>query len=494
MVKLPLAIILTDVFAAEASIYAVGSKSINAQHDGQPCTKLPSPSVGAKFSIGFKPEGWTWFPIGTDPVHENIAIAAFIKANKMLPVATTYENLSKKQWEYFRGLLWNDDPSGLLFDDVTDDNRNFSDGVDFGKAFKLGSPGTMTQRSHFGDLQCLHGMAAKHGEAPETTRFNILVWMEAMYKLACGNQDVKAESTLRSALPAYFSSSTQPSGDTTLKQLLMGQRASFKLPNIQFRAIGVCLHMIQDSYAVGHTHRCLKNPQDLDGRDNEGLYRPTSFSRYHETCNFADPASSNTAGFLRFKPGTYGRWGAVQAFHSYAGQDSSRHKHYDELEGTPSLVPRQLDSFNNVVGARDAIDQSATLLGFYAKKTRWEDGVRAWLEGEVFALAPNARPADGEVDEPTGRPCAAGRLSMSDGGAAPSYDAGLRRKLALVDGERGYDLESSLGTLAWTGHRGRRPLLRRVLMVFLVILALIAGVVASAVLSRVLAVFVRSLA
>lgn len=32
--------------------------------------------------------------------------------------------------------------------------------------------------------------------------------------------------------------------------------------NVQYRALGSLLHMIQDSYAKGHCHRELLNPDD----------------------------------------------------------------------------------------------------------------------------------------------------------------------------------------------------------------------------------------
>lgn len=226
----------------------------------------------ANYSIGFKPGGF--IPINKDPVHENIAIAAFIKAKKrLLPEGTTYNNLDSRQWEYFRGLLWNDDPSCLLFDDNVDNNRDFGAGLEWYGQFSAGPANCMTRRSHFGDLQCLHGMATTEGEAPEVTKRNILTWMEVMYKLACGNQGIAAQDKLGTVLPVQFNGSTDPTGDATLKQLLLATTPNYRFPNIQRRALGVCLHIIQDSYAIGHTQRCLLNPGDLLQRDEEGKHQ-----------------------------------------------------------------------------------------------------------------------------------------------------------------------------------------------------------------------------
>ena len=232
-------------------------------------TGLEKGPFQANFSIGFKPEGH--IPINKDPVHENIAIAAFIKA-KQLPEGTTYNNLNPKQWEYFRGHLWNDDPSCLLFDDKTDDNRDFGAGLEWYNEFENGPVKCMTKRSHFGDLQCLHGMASRSGEAPEATKRNLLTWMEIMYKLACGNQGVEVQDKLKAVLPAHFNGSTEPTSDATLKQLLMATTPKYRFPDIRRRALGVWLHIIQDSYAVGHTQRCLLNSEDLAGRDENGKF------------------------------------------------------------------------------------------------------------------------------------------------------------------------------------------------------------------------------
>ena len=195
-----------------------------------------------------------------------------------MPQGTTYNNLGRKQWEYIRGLLWNDDPSCLLFDDKVDDNHDFGAGIEWYDQFKLGPSNCMTRRSHFGDLQCLHGMATKNGESPGETKHNILTWAELMYKLACNNQGVADQAKRKDGLPAQFTGSTVPTGDATIKQLLLATTPKYRFPNIQRRALGVCLHIIQDSYAVGHTQRCLLNPEDQASRDEEGKHFHSSYS------------------------------------------------------------------------------------------------------------------------------------------------------------------------------------------------------------------------
>lgn len=326
--------------------------------------------------MGFKVGGS--IDISKNPIHETMAIASFIKSKLFgsFPPGTTYNNLNLKQWEYFRGIVWNDDPSCLLFDDSTTTNHDFGVGVEWYDAFKSGPANCMTQRSHFGDLQFLHSMATQTGESPAATKKKLLAWLEVMYKLACGGQGVSVNDQLRSVLPAHFGDSTTPRGSSTLKDLFLATTPKYQWSNVQLRALGHCLHVIQDSYAMGHTQRQLLNRAD---------------------------ASRDGDGYVRFdRPGTWGKLGPVVAFHSYVGQNADRHGHYDSLNGGALPNPKDLNSFNGLLGARDAIDVCLTFINFYAAKTPWEAGVQQFLDGQVFALDPNAQPANSDVDQRLG--------------------------------------------------------------------------------------------
>ena len=157
-------------------------------------------SYHASYDIGFKA------PLGLrtrHPVHENIAIAAFILSKQFSP-DTTYDKLSMEQWEYMRGILWNDDPSCLLFNRTADTNHSFGDGVKFLDAYKRGPDIGMTRRSHLFDLQFLHSMASSTAEDPHFTQEKILMWLEIMYKLACGNQGVSKSDQLKDRFPSQI--------------------------------------------------------------------------------------------------------------------------------------------------------------------------------------------------------------------------------------------------------------------------------------------------
>ncbi|KAM0261724.1 hypothetical protein ACHAPA_009617 [Fusarium lateritium] len=346
------------------------------------------------------------FPTKMDikfPVHESIVVTAFINSDMTFPRGTVYNNINDKQWEFFRGVVWNDDPSCLLFEDVTEDNRMFGLGIEWLNAFKFGDEKCMTKRSHMGNLQFFHGMGSKMGEKPQKTRQNILTWMEVMYKLACGDQGVSENDALSDVLPGYFGKETVPSKSDTLRDLLLATTPKYSKADIQKRAFGICAHMISDSFALGHTQRRLRNPADLIERD--------------------------TAGYIRFRPDTYGDWGSIICFHTYNDQDGDRHGHYDDKDGEQDPDPKDVTTFNEMVGARNAIDGCTKLINLFIKKTKWDDGVKQFLEDDIFLLDSCAKPSDHFTDESVISYVYQDREKSQEF----DYQAGYQRKLASLE-------------------------------------------------------------
>ena len=227
--------------------------------------------LSAKYEIGFEA------PLGIvnkRPLHETIAIAAFIRSKVHFPVGVKYDNLTQKQWEFIRGLIWNDDPSCLLLNNSYGNNHDFGIGYAWYDAFIHGPDNCMTKRSHFGDLQFLHAMATKAGEQAETTKQHLMEWLEIMYKLACGDQGISPTDQLASKFPSHFDNSTTPNGSATLRELILATTPSYGWVNLERRALGICLHIVQDSYTIGHAQRLLLNPQDLAPRDQQGESLP----------------------------------------------------------------------------------------------------------------------------------------------------------------------------------------------------------------------------
>ncbi|KAF7441486.1 hypothetical protein A1F99_142160 [Pyrenophora tritici-repentis] len=316
-----------------------------------------SDSVEAQFKIGFDTIGGL---LHWQPVHEEIAIAAFIRSNLHFPRAphTTISTQS----------------SGIT-------PRH----------------GQRRQRRSQYDQEKHPYLARSHVQARS--------W-----------QGVNERDLLCDKLPGSFKAST--SGNQTLRDLLLGNTPEYRKADISHRALGVCLHMIQDSYAVGHTLRRLKNPNDLAGRDKDG--------------------------YVTFLPNTHAQLGPLITFHTYLNQ-SSRHDHYDDSD-SDDLSPRDLNSFNKIIGARDAIDKCTTLINFFAAKTRWDDGVREFLDNEVYELDQRVTRSNAQVDERFGLPDTCGVLAVEKVGDSregdEEYTAGLERKMLMLE-----------GGLAYTQHR-----------------------------------------
>ena len=274
-----------------------------------------------------------------DPVHERITEEALRKAGLLKPGQDFND---PDVWEYIRGAMWNDDPKGQLFDKNKTKTNDYSSGIEWYNEFKadekkatkgtrFGPPDDLLARSHFGDLQFIHGMAASEKEAAAVSQGKVMQWAEFTYKAAIG--EIPGPTTLGAVgvtgIPELFPSAK----DQTVSALF----GIANLGDVSKRAAGSLLHVIQDSYASGHVQR-----EELPG----------------------------------------GRKGRILSFHSYSGQDHDTHGHDDALQGKGSS---DADKLKNVPGATDAIDRSAQILKFISEKRPWED-VELYLKMEVFNL------------------------------------------------------------------------------------------------------------
>ncbi|KAF8926638.1 hypothetical protein EDD21DRAFT_15817 [Dissophora ornata] len=324
-------------------------------------------------------------PWKLQPVHETMTIAALIASDEKLDPGMTYDKAIKEYQydtlEVLRGIVWNDDPANRLFNDSwfhNNDNFNRGIGTDWaayfadGKVFgvdctKEGIFGrkNIIARSHFGDLQFLHSMADKEGEDPHDTQKKILAWLEIMYKVAIGqiSKDTKLRDVElardneqdRYPLRRLFNNSTKPCDNDSI-HTLMTSNTWYKNVKHNRRALGVCLHVIQDSYARGHCHRRIQ----YDGTPKQ----------YAEIMNF----------------------------HSYKGQDSHKHAECDFGDKDMSHVNcADIGEFKNMDGCTDAIRQCTKLINFWKNNTPWEN-VGAWLQTDVFQIAHNATPSNTQVN------------------------------------------------------------------------------------------------
>jgi hypothetical protein len=201
-----------------------------------------------------------------------------------------------------------------------------------------------------------------------------------MYRLSVGD-GIAATDALASATPSttftdsggtthtysmatFFSAATDPAGTATFAELF-GRGTKFPGFNVKRRAIGSVLHLVQDSYARGHVKRELGNPGDL-----------------------AAPPAIDV-----FKPGKFGHWTRVENFHDYRSQNHADHDKYDEVKVLPD--PTKIDTFNTILGGRDAVAASTEILNHWNAGDTWATA-KPTIRG-FFTLSPTATPADGSV-------------------------------------------------------------------------------------------------
>ncbi|KAF4467375.1 hypothetical protein FALBO_5753 [Fusarium albosuccineum] len=361
---------------------------------------VPDPDSEDPQPIGFYKISASWGQVKGNPVHESMTLAALIKAG-CISHGTSYSDVvGSMPWvsqpdtfEFFRGVIWNDDPACYLFNDKPNNNGNYAMGVDwygdYLMKWKLLSD-NIIYRSHFGDLQFLHAMGTHKGQSPADTKKMIMLWLEVMYKLAVGDR-VSPEDPINRHLKNLFTEDTKPAGSRSLRTLLMGSTPSYSNPIIANRALGSCFHVIQDSYALGHCQRHLTNSEDqIDVTLGRSLWgKVKDWWPWGEK----DPPII-IKGFPNGRPG---RFTHIENFHCYEGQSEDHHGHYDDIPNGESLDPSNVGSFDCIVGAADAIDKCTRLAEFWKNKTRWDDGVRKFLDEDVF-LVMDATDSDTNVD------------------------------------------------------------------------------------------------
>lgn len=236
-----------------------------------------SEEYGVNFAVAGGPGGWVH-----SPVHESITLAALISTAYHIAPGTTLKNASNADWEYIRGVVWNDDPACLLFDDYAEENHTYSTAAmwtyyyetgkrewEEDKFDKMQNP---TGRSHYGDLQFLHCMASKSGEKPGETKAKLIKWLSVLWKLANAEEGINPETVIsKTDLAGFCPNFSLPANWGSLRYLLSGE-SKFNALDIPRRALGSMFHIIQDSYSVGHTRRTLLN---TEAKISDSKWHPT---------------------------------------------------------------------------------------------------------------------------------------------------------------------------------------------------------------------------
>jgi len=280
------------------------------------------------------------FGIG-DPVHEILTVKALVDSG-LAKVGARSKDPDVVQ--FIRGVFWNDDPCAQLFAENQFMPLDPSFGVawylDFSTAGKDKNPTKdfkylscpLLGRSHFGDLQFLHGMADHDGVKPTETANRLLGWANVMYRVAIGEIDVSGplsdDSTAKTLL-----------GEISSQSPMSLLRSSSKQETRE-RALGSLLHMIQDTYAHGHVKR-------LKISDNED--------------------------------------GSIVMFLSYINQKSSKHAVDDKWRNGNTDLERTLA----IPGAWQALKACTKIAELYKTKAAWVD-VETYLKDGPLLVSEKA--------------------------------------------------------------------------------------------------------
>jgi hypothetical protein len=285
----------------------------------------------------------------TSDVHERMTRLAYDNAG------------TKLAGDVIEGVRWNDNPPalklGALFGGCS--GAGVAEGLDCWtsmirvdriawETLSRRERSLSTLRSHFGDMQFLHAMAASDGESAQETREKTLRWTEFAYKVARGQIGAHARmyglrrgSALEPATAAWIGALFDAPAKQlwTVNDVFLPKGADLKL-----MAFGALLHTVEDSYSAAHVMRVTARTQ-------------------------ANGCPS------------YDALDAIVEFHTYVGQDTEKHALCDD-------PPDWLESPR----AGSPIDVLAEIVRAYGEGAEWP-AVRAILEEKVLRLAPDARAA-----------------------------------------------------------------------------------------------------
>jgi hypothetical protein len=302
-----------------------------------------------------------FLPFLGSPVHEDMTKASVSLSN----IEGRIFNKDKDEG-YIHGVFWNDDPEDLFCPQCSIFNPRLIDTITFARRFSkvkedlekeckntnpsiIFKKNQLLERSHFGDLQFLHGMASTDGETAGVTQDKMLAWAEFTYKVAIGDisQQTKLNKVPVNNIPQLFIGDPEMES-WTVEDLF--RRKDFIKPIV----IGSLLHMIQDTYFLGHSDRA-----QLD-------YYTVSTGQK-----------------------VFARSPIIKEFHCYLNQNGDLHKRDDKW-------PNGLDA-NNPIGKQNPISVGVQILKYIQEKTPWTE-VEKYLKGDVFQISNRDTPASAGKD------------------------------------------------------------------------------------------------
>jgi hypothetical protein len=269
-------------------------------------------------------------------VHERITRQAYEKAG--VPLSD----------DVIAGVRWNDNPPAIRLGPLAGacDFRCWTSMLRVDRvAFEVLSrreQSIPTLRSHFGDMQFLHAMAARAGESPAQTREKALRWAEFSYRVARGEIGPRDN-----VFALRGSGAMEPGTGDWVSSLFRAPEKKLwrvqdvflpKSSELRLVAFGTFLHLIEDSYSASHVERAARR------------YQANGCPSY----DAADP---------------------IVEFHTYVGQDTEKHALCDDAPDWLA-APRE----------GSPIDAMAELVRAYADGRDWAF-VKEILEEKVFRLA-----------------------------------------------------------------------------------------------------------
>lgn len=209
-----------------------------------------------------------WYNLLGAPVHEQMAFTAYACAERAdaagectLQAEEIYDGRDGHLKPLLLGVRWNDDPNNLFAGGKPQTWMFWMT-----KASVLGadSRDPLLYRSHYGDLQFLHGMS-HNGDKAGGTRDKMLEWMHFAYDVAIGViQPSETLQGLRGKYPfvRHFAESKTRYA-WTVRHLFANVKDikqsvdldSVGPAQVPLVALGALLHTIQDSYSHSHVQR-----------------------------------------------------------------------------------------------------------------------------------------------------------------------------------------------------------------------------------------------
>lgn len=302
-------------------------------------------------------------PLLTEPVHEEITNRIYGCNGDVCSGSSA----TQAPAAVLAGVRWNDDPPFRLTADQARNTdcksrqtirfetqpecwidlfRAAERGAASGASYGLGD--AMLYRTHFGDLQFLHAMAAQDGELARDTKARLMGWFEFAWRAALGEYvlDTRLKSIDNPTIQTAFGKSEWRLLDLYTQGASGGLRQ-----HVADVAFGSLLHALEDSYAGGHAER----------EESSGMGQ----------CR---------AGDIRVQAP-----GGILSFHAYNHQDHAAHGEAD----TRQAFIRDFQQPGNIVDAGRALVRARS------QRLSW-DAVQPLLDCLLALQRPDAIAGPGE--------------------------------------------------------------------------------------------------